>query len=254
MYKNILFEVETDDINLSSFKIHKKLNQKIWKDEKIDSKVRLKLLDIADEFYSSLAIDWVKIEDIILTGSLANYNWSKYSDVDLHILIDFKKVWKKTDTISEYFKTKKKLWSIEHDNLKVLGFPVEVYIQDINEKHNSSGIYSLNKNKWLVEPDDFQNSTINEETVKNKSAKEMTYFDDLFEKVKKEKDKHKLETIYNKILKRFKRLRTLRSESLDTKGELGTYNIVWKVLRRTGYIDKINDTINELYDKINTIN
>ena len=35
-----------------------------------------------------LGIDFF-IHDILLTGSLANYGWSKYSDVDLHIVIDF---------------------------------------------------------------------------------------------------------------------------------------------------------------------
>ena len=29
------------------------------------------------------------IEDVIFTGSLANYNWSEYSDIDLHVVCDF---------------------------------------------------------------------------------------------------------------------------------------------------------------------
>ena len=85
-----LNEVEASDISLKSFEIQDKLNPKFWINNKINSRVRLKLLDLADEFIESLAVDWVKPKDIVITGSIANYNWSKYSDVDVHILIDFK--------------------------------------------------------------------------------------------------------------------------------------------------------------------
>ena len=45
-------------------------------------------LEAAKLFIDKLPFE-VDVEDITLTGSLANYNWSSYSDVDLHIIIDF---------------------------------------------------------------------------------------------------------------------------------------------------------------------
>jgi predicted nucleotidyltransferase len=48
-------------------------------------------MDIVDEFIERLDLD-ADMKDIIVTGSLANYNWSRFSDIDLHILIDFKEV------------------------------------------------------------------------------------------------------------------------------------------------------------------
>ena len=246
-------EVDADDISLKSFKVQDELNPKFWIDGKINSRVRLKLLDLADEFYDSLNIKWVKPKDIVLTGSIANYNWSKYSDVDVHILVDYEKVWKKTDIIQDYFDSKKQLWSDEHDGLKIYGFPVELYVEDANVKNPNSGIYSLEKNEWISEPGDFQDAELNEERIKEISAKYMTEIDDAYEDIKKEKDNHRLEVLSTKMKKLFGKLHKQRKESLEKHGEMGTYNIVWKVLRRSGHLDKIWEIINDVYNKVNSI-
>ena len=248
-----LNEVDADDINLKSFEVQDELNPKFWINDKINSKVRLKLLDLADEFYDSLNIKWVKPKDIVLTGSIANYNWSKYSDVDVHILVDFKEVWKKTEFVQDYFDSKKALWSQEHEGLTIYGFPVEMYVEDSNQKNPNSGIYSLNKNKWLVEPNDFQDAELNEDYIKKRSAKIMNMIDDIEDDIKKEKDNHKLEVLSTKMKNLFDKLHRQRKESLEKHGEMGTYNIIWKVLRRTEYLDKMWDIINNVYNKINSI-
>ena len=248
-----LNEVEASDISLKSFKIQDKLNPKFWINNKINSRVRLKLLDLADEFIESLAVDWVKPKDIVITGSIANYNWSKYSDVDVHILIDFKEVWKKTEFVQDYFDSKKALWAQEHEQLKIYGFPVEMYVEDTNGDNPSSGIYSLNKNKWIVEPNDFQDAQLNEPFIKDKAAKIMTEIDNIDDKIKKETDNHKLEVLSTKLKKLFDKLHKQRQESLDKNGEMGTYNIIWKVLRRSGHLDKIWEIINTVYNRENSI-
>ena len=248
-----LTEVEANDVNLKSFEIQDELNPKFWINNKINSRVRLKLLDLADEFFDSLNIKWVKPKDIVLTGSIANYNWSKYSDVDVHILVDYKEVWEKTDFVKDYFDSKKQIWGEEHDGLKIYGFPVEIYVEDANVKNPNSGIYSLEKNEWVVEPNDFQDAEINEERIKEISARLMTEIDDIDDKLKTEKDNHKLETLSTKMKKLFDKLVKQRKESLKKHGEMGTYNIIWKVLRRAGYLDKIWDIINNIYNKVNSI-
>lgn len=248
-----LNEVEASDISLKSFEIQDELNPKFWINDKLNSRIRLKLLDLADEFIDTLAVDWVKPEDIVLTGSIANYNWSKYSDVDVHILIDYKKVWKKTEFVQDYFDSKKELWTQEHGDLKIYGFPVEMYVEDTNADNPSSGVYSLNENKWLKEPNDFQDAELNENYIKRTSAKIMTAIDNIEDKIKEEKDNHKLETSSEKLKKLFDKLHKQRQESLDKHGEMSTYNIIWKVLRRSGYLDKIWDIINNVYNKVNSI-
>lgn len=105
-------EVNSNDIDLSSFIIKNNLHPKFWVEKndeyQLSSKVRLRLLDIADDFIDELSVDWVKPKDIIFTGSLANFNWSRYSDVDIHILYDFKKYIRKPNLSMITLRQKKK--------------------------------------------------------------------------------------------------------------------------------------------------
>lgn len=248
-------EIEAKDVNLSSFKIKKELNPKFWPNGKLNSRIRLRLMDIADDFVNELAVDWVKPDDVILTGSIANYNWSRYSDVDLHILIDFKKVYPKNqEFVDDYFKAKKENWLSNHENLKIFGYPIEISVEDSNEDNPSSGRYSLYKNKWIVEPDDFQDAVINQEFVKKRAAMFMTQIDDIEKKFNDEQDTNKCEKYIDKAYKIFDKLKNMRSEGLaSSKKEMSSGNIIYKIIRRTGYLDKIWDIVNSSYDKANSI-
>ena len=76
---------------LNSFKIKDDLNQDIWPEDKLDEQVKAKLIKIAKSFMKDTKLPkGTKIKDFIFTGSLANYNWSKFSDVDLHIILNLK--------------------------------------------------------------------------------------------------------------------------------------------------------------------
>ena len=249
--KDIINEVETDDVDLSSFKIQKKLHEKFWINDKLNKKVRIRLIDIADEFVNSIKINSDLVKDYLFLGSLANYNWSKYSDIDLHILIDFKKINKDTDLVKDYFDSKKKIWNDEHENLKIYGFQVELYIQDINEENSSGGVYSLEKNKWLIKPKQNMGEIFNPKKVKDKASLIMTEIDDLEENFKKNKN---IEIISNKAKKIYDKIKKIRKEGLNTKkSEMSNGNIIFKVLRRSGYLEKIIDLKKDTYDKLNSI-
>lgn len=248
-------EIEAKDISLSSFTVKKELNPKFWPNGKLNSRVRLRLMDIADDFIKELAVDWVKPKDVIFTGSIANYNWSRYSDVDLHILIDYTKVYPKNqDFVEDYFKSKKENWLSNHEDLKIFGFPIEISVENSNEDNPSSGRYSLYKNKWIVEPDDFQDAIINQDFVKNKAAAFMTQIDNIENKFKSETDTHKCEKYGEKVYKIFDKLKKMRTDGLTSdKKEMSSGNIIYKIIRRTGYLDKIWDIVNSSYDKVNSI-
>lgn len=244
-------------IDLKSFEIQDELNPKIWMENGfINSRVRMRLLDIADTFIDGLDIDWVEIDDIILTGSLANYNWSKYSDFDLHIVLDFKEVDERVDFVSNYFNSKKKIWNNEHDNLKIYGFPVELYVQDKNENHTSTGIYSLEKNKWLVKPktENVNSLKLNKKLIKEKVKNIVDKIDNIENLISNEKDEYKLEQYSKKIKYFFDKIKGIRKESLSKYGEMSTGNIIFKCLRRLGYIDKLYNLKLNTYDKIKSIN
>lgn len=244
------------EINFSSFKVKDKLNPKFWPNGKLNSRVRLKLMDITDDFINELSINWVKPIDVILTGSIANYNWSRYSDVDIHILIDFKQVYSKSsEFVDDYFKAKKENWLSEHNNLKIYGYPIEISVEDSNVKNNSSGRYSLYKNKWIVEPNDFQDVDLNKDYIKNRAVSIMSQIDDIEKSMKTETDTYKYEEYGNKAQRIFDKLKKMRTEGLaSTKKEMSSGNIIYKIIRRSGYLDKIWDIINSSYDKANSIN
>ena len=251
--KEHINEVNSSDINLSSFKPKTELHPKLWVNNKLNSRVRLRLLDIADDFIDTLAVDWVKPKDIVFTGSLANYNWSRYSDIDIHVILDYDKVYKKKEFVEDYFSSKKELWLNEHPKLSIYGFPIELYVEDSNEESTSSGVYSLNKNKWIKEPVDFEDVKLNAKYIKNYAAKLMTQIDNIEKKQKNAKDDYKVEQCRKELLKIFDRLKKIRKEGLNKGGEMSSGNIIFKILRRTKYIDKIWELINTSYDKINSI-
>ena len=251
--KDHINEVNSSNINLSSFKPKTELHPKLWVNNKLNSRVRLRLLDIADDFIDTLAVDWVKPKDIVFTGSLANYNWSRYSDIDIHVIIDYNKVYKKKEFVEDYFSSKKELWIDNHPKLSIYGFPIELYVEDSNEPSASSGIYSLNKNEWIKEPVDFEDAKLNVKYIKNYAAKLMTQIDNIEKKQENTNDDYKVEQCRKELLKIFDRLKKLRKEGLNKGGEMSSGNIIFKILRRTKYIDKIWDLINTSYDKINSI-
>lgn len=244
-----------NNFDLSSFKPQKELNPKIWVRGKINSKVRIRLLDIADDFIETLEVNWVKPQDIILTGSLANYNWSKFSDFDLHILIDFKEVDERVNFVKDYFDSKKNLWNEKHENLKIYGFPVEVYVQDINEQHTASGIYSLEKNEWIREPekDSIKAIKLNKFMIKEKVSKFIKQIDLLEKELNKCDDEYKMDEISKKAKSIFDKIKGIRKESLKKGGEMSSGNIIFKCLRRFGYLSKLTDIKSKTYDKLYSI-
>ena len=202
--------------------------------------IKKRLLEIADDFIEFLGIEFF-IHDIILTGSLANYNWSDFSDVDLHILIDFKETDYKLDILKEFFDSKKNLWNKNHD-IKIKKYDVELYVQDVEEKHLSSGVYSVLHDKWIVTPEK-SNPKIDDRKIIEKGEEYANQIDDLISKSKDGEDVSKgIDNLKDKI-KRF------RQSGLDDGGEYSYENLTFKLLRRNGYIEKLINLKSEVTDK-----
>lgn len=235
--------VQADLEPVKSFHIKDELNPKVWDGEEINQEVREQLLKIAQDFYEGVELE-ADVKDIILTGSLANYNWSeKYSDYDLHILIDFKDINEDVELVKKYVDSAKNVWNGLHD-IKIAGYEVEVYIQDVNEEHKSSGIYSLLNDEWDVKPSkvDFEPD---EEAIKEKAKSAMMMVDDL----EKEVDEDKYEKFQEKTKKVWDKIKNYRKSGLATEGgEFSTGNLVFKLLRRNGYIEKILKLRRKSYD------
>ena len=244
LFEELIEVTSTDKKIVKSFKTKDSLSKVIF-----DSKggeffmrddIKKRLLEIADNFIEFLGIEFF-IHDIILTGSLANYNWSDYSDVDLHILIDFKETDYKLDILKEFFDSKKNLWNKNH-NIKIKKYDVELYVQDVDEKHLSSGVYSVLHDKWLVEPEK-SNPKIDDRKIIEKGEEYGKQIDDLISKNKDGEDvTDEIDDLKDKI-KRF------RQSGLDDGGEYSYENLTFKLLRRNGYIEKLINLKSEVADK-----
>lgn len=251
--------VNPEDVDLSSFNIKKNLNPKFWKNGVLDSRIRMKLLDIADDFIEFLGVDWAKPEDITMTGSLANFNWDEnYSDIDLHIIMDYSDVDERKEFVSNYFYSQKKLWNEEHSDITIMGFPVEVFVQDVNERHDSSGVYSLEKNKWLIEPEreKLASSKVNKAFIKDKVSEYMNKIDKLEYLLNKSKDdEYRLRRVMEKSDNLFDKIKGERKIGFERSGgkEINNYNIVFKALKRNGYIEKLVNVKSMVYDKLNSL-
>jgi hypothetical protein len=227
---------------IKSFKMKDELNPKIWDDMKIKKEIKEDLLKISKDFFDGTDLD-AEVKDIILTGSLANYNWSKYSDFDLHIIIDFKEVNKDVDLVKQLVDGKKTIWNLEHD-IKISGYEVEVYIQDEKEPHMSTGVYSIMNDEWNIKPKkiDFEP---NEKEIEEKSLSIMKQVD----KIEEDWENIEYEEVKKRVKKVWDKVKKLRKDSLEKEGELGIGNLVFKVLRRNNYIGKIMKIKRDAYAK-----
>jgi predicted nucleotidyltransferase len=99
--------------------IHDTLNRKFWADDKLKDEILYNLRSIAQDFFKELNLEGVEIDDITFTGSLANFNYTSYSDIDLHILVDFNKIDENEELVREYFSGKSSNWNNKH-NINIL--------------------------------------------------------------------------------------------------------------------------------------
>jgi len=235
---------------ISSFDLQKTLHPKIWVNggEKMNPLVRKNLLEIAHQFIDSFGLD-VVIEDIIVTGSIANYNWSEYSDVDLHILVDYKQFSEKLKSLYVEFFDLKKISFNQKRNVKMYGFDVEVFVEDNDVEGISGGVYSVMEDEWVKKPKR-EKSQVSKEDIIKQSKKWMRLIDNFIKNVKDED----IEEI-GKCLKMLKnKIKKYRVSGLNKSGELGLENLVFKVLRRNGYIEKLYSVPTEYIDKKLSIN
>jgi len=235
---------------ISSFNVKDELNPTIWDnpdnptDAVMKEEIRLQLIEIANKFIEFLNYD-IFIQDITMTGSLSNYNWSEFSDIDLHIMYDFNESGNEKELYKDLFKLKKTLFNSTHD-ITVKGYEVELYVQDINEPHISTGVYSVLFNEWLVEPTK-EDVNINQKIIKDKVEQWEDIIDLVIDDVEESNDD--LETSLEKIQKVKDKLKKYRGCGLEKEGEYSYENLVFKYLRRNGYIQKLFDFQNTIIDK-----
>ena len=227
--------------------INKTLEPQIWKNNSLNPEIKQNLIAIAVDFFDELGFgdDFQgQIEDITLTGSVANYNWTKLSDIDLHLIIDFSKIDENYDLVREYFNAKTSNWNKLHE-IKIFDYEVEVYVQDPGEEHFSSGVYSIMNDEWIVEPTR-KEPKVDAAMVMRKANS----FSDMVERAEDLYDDKKYQDAHTFSIKLAKKIKKFRQSGLEERGEYSFENLAFKYLRNNGIIKNLFDVRNRSYDKM----
>lgn len=214
---------------------HKTLNPSAWNKDELKPEIRFKLLKIAKAFIDYLDVEDFKLRDIVLTGSNANYNWTKYSDFDVHVVTDYSAL--ECDVLAEaFYRAKKQLWNDNHD-IVVEGHDVELYVEDSEKPPVSEGVYSLLNDEWISKPE-HNPPSINSSAV-NYKAKTLAKVIDY--EIRNYDTYQDLEKLLDKLYK-------LRQSGLDKHGEYSSENLAFKILRNQGYLDKLRKALSKAMD------
>ena len=242
LFEELIEGKKKDKQIVKSFETKETLSDQIFEERKghfvMRDEIKKRLLEVSNDFIESLGVEFF-IHDVVLTGSLANYNWSQYSDVDLHILIDFEESKYEMDILKEFFDAKKNVWNEKYD-IKIKGYDVEVYVQDVNEEHVSSGVYSILHNKWIVEPEK-DKPNIDDRKILEKGEEFGKKIDRLVQNPK--------EITIDQLEDLRKKIKEFRQSGLESGGEYSYENLTFKLLRRNGYIQKLLRLKTQLTDK-----
>ena len=223
------------------------LHPQFWDEFEFKEDILKPILKIVDDFVKDDAhISPEMVEDVQLTGSLANYNYSEYSDLDVHILLDFADINKDEDLVKRALDGKRFIWNLRHD-IKFNGHEVELYFQDIHEPHVASGLFSLSGNRWIKKPKYEKPEVDHEDVVKKAESfkREFDLLDDALDNISDEKEF----SLINRRAKKLKeKIMRMRKEGLAGKGELSVENLAFKTLRNDQTIARLNDLIIKSYD------
>lgn len=227
--------IELEQYNLAdTVKFHDRLNPRLWgRDEHLLPKVQQQLMAIADDFREFLGVTDLDLEDITVSGSNAAYSYTPQSDIDLHLVVRLPQA--NADVLRELFAAKKYQYNDEH-NIRIGGADVELYVQPSDQPHISQGIYSLKNQDWIQIPRR-RVPDIDDTCVAHK-------IEDLQQRIDvavSQANEEAMQRLWTKI-------KTMRQTGLEQQGEFGCDNLAFKGLRRSGYLQKLKQAINQAHD------
>ncbi len=216
------------DINqaVNALDFHSGLNQALWNKGKLRIDVRVTLLRSAWAFVEFLDVPSLVISSIHLTGSNANYNYTQWSDCDVHLVVDYS-TFEDPEIAENFFHTKKTLWNALHDGVRVNGFPVELYVEDAKHPVTANGVYDLLNDKWVKKPTREKPHWEAADVI----AKSISFIHQINAAISANTS--------SAIHRVFEKLKSLRRAGLEKSGEFSTENLTFKTLRNLGFVGKL---------------
>lgn len=216
-----------------NLQLHNELNPIIWENNELKQSVKDKIIDIVNQFEDD--IDYpIDIADIRIVGSNASYNYTEHSDLDVHIIVNMELMDMSPDAAQIFFNLAKTNFNNRYE-ISIKGINVEVYVEDINSTAITNGIYSIYQDRWVKFPKKLEVPNINID-------KEIIIFTNRINSVISQNNIDKVKNLINDLY-------IMRKDSLDTAGEFGKGNQLFKELRNQGLLDKLKEKLTELKSK-----
>jgi hypothetical protein len=232
--------VRAGDFVKGNVAYNRQLSPVAWSGDELRLPVKVALLRAAKFFTDYLDIPDFRVIDVVLTGSMANYNYTKFSDFDLHVVTSYSDL--DCDDLAEaFYRAKKSIWNDRHD-ITIGGHDVELYVEDVEQPPVSAGVYSLLQDRWLKRPE-YNPPNIDDRAINLKVA-------DLAKQIDVAVDRADDPADISRITDK---LRRMRRSGLDTTGEFGVENLTYKILRNLGYLDKLETEFNKQQDQVISI-
>lgn len=196
-------------------------------------------MEIVKQFKQYIQDIPLQIIDIELVGSNASYNYTKNSDLDIHIIVNYQLITqdKENKQLLQYLYNNLRNSFRNNFDISIHDIQVEIYVQDVNSSTMSNGIYSVKKDEWIKFP----------KPIKAKAydlSAQLKEWKSKLDKVIKSKDEQKIKDAIDEIY-------LLRKNSLETQGQYGKNNQLFKQLRNLDYIDKLKTALNkEISDRL----
>jgi hypothetical protein len=216
-----------------TLKYHKTLNPKLWTlGATLQVGIRELLLTQALEFCTFSGISQDRIVDIVMTGGNTNYNYTKFSDIDVHILVD------RMDASKDFLFDRKRQWSDMKKDFTIEHYPVEFYIQNDHEHiPEGQGVFSLSSNRWKVLPTHLKTVDILSDPKVLLKIEQYTHY------IKT----HLLRVGTREEITTFKeRLHNMRQAGLERAGEFSFENVLYKELRNRQLVQRLNDRLQQI--------
>ena len=222
---------------------HDTLNPKIWDEDELKPEVQAKLLQIAKKWATFAKIPDFAVTDIILVGGNANYNWTKFSDLDLHVVVNREDLADCPDLLDDYLQNKKQLWALVHD-ITIYGHDVELYAQDKETPYpKKQGVYSIKNKKWIAQP--------KHENVDFRGPVLLAKVKQYTERIDTLISTNAEDESFSKLKEKFK---NMRSSGLKKIGEFSLENLIFKELRNRGVIDRMTKYLQSRLDQKLSLN
>lgn len=221
---------------------HEELNPRLFdKNNKLKPKVREKALAVADELIRMLEEREIKlvVKDLIITGSNASYNYTKDSDVDLHLVADTSGLEDPDGLYPIIYQAIKSAFNNKYD-IEFYGIPVEVYIESTDTPLVSNGIYSVLNDYWVKEPVAVEIPEVDIEALQ----KIIKPWEERYQSLVSEIESGKI-TTEAEIDSFINDLYAERDKGLKI-GEYAEGNLLFKEIRNKGYLDNLKELRDEV--------